>query len=92
MNQEKHFKEKIALIEKELATITDLADELSAALKDLEDLKLELKGLKVFLGRCILSSKASSRRYSARSSTRETCLPSPLQRTFYPHNQGIIPS
>jgi hypothetical protein len=51
MNQEKHFKEKIALIEKELATITDVADELSAALKDVEDLKLELKGLKVFLGR-----------------------------------------
>ncbi|HUO76142.1 MAG TPA: hypothetical protein VMU21_01070 [Thermodesulfovibrionales bacterium] len=51
MNQEKHLKEKIALIEKELATITDLADELSDALKDVEDLKLELKGLKVFLGR-----------------------------------------
>jgi len=34
-----------------LATITDVADELSAALKDVEDLKLELKGLKVFLGR-----------------------------------------
>jgi len=44
MNQEKHFKEKFALIEKELATITELADELSAALKDVEDLKIELKG------------------------------------------------
>jgi hypothetical protein len=51
MNQEKHFKEKFALIEKELATITELGDELSAALKDVEDLKIQLKGLKVFLGR-----------------------------------------
>jgi prefoldin subunit 5 len=51
MNQEKLLKEKIALVEKEVATISELADELSAALKDVEDLKLELKGLKVFLGR-----------------------------------------
>lgn len=51
MNHEKLLKEKIALIEKELATVTELADDLSAALKDVEDLKLELKGLKVFLGR-----------------------------------------
>jgi len=51
MNQEKHVKEKIALIEKELATITELADGLCAVLKDVEDLKLQLKGLKVFLGR-----------------------------------------
>jgi len=51
MNQEKHVKEKIALIEKELATVTELADDLCAALKDVEDLKLQLKGLKVFLGR-----------------------------------------
>ena len=51
MNQEKHVKEKIALIEKELATVTELADGLCAALKDVEDLKLQLKGLKVFLGR-----------------------------------------
>jgi hypothetical protein len=51
MNQEKYVKEKIALIEKELAKVTELADQLCAALKDVEDLKLQLKGLKVFLGR-----------------------------------------
>jgi hypothetical protein len=51
MNHEKLLKEKIALIEKELATVTELADDLNAALKDVEDLKLELKGLKLFLGR-----------------------------------------
>ena len=51
MNQEKHLKEKVALLEKELATVTELADGLCAVLKDVEDFKLQLKGLKVFLGR-----------------------------------------
>jgi len=45
------LKEKIDLIEKELITLTEKVEEMSAALKDLEDLKLEMKGLKLFLGR-----------------------------------------
>jgi len=45
------MKEKLALIEKGLATLTDRMEEISLALRELEDLKLEIKGIKVFLGR-----------------------------------------
>ncbi len=45
------LEEKICLIERELATLTQKLDEMCGSLKDLEDLKLELKGLKLFLGR-----------------------------------------
>ncbi len=51
MKEEKHLKEKTALIEKELATITESLEELSAAMKEVEELKREIKGLKLFLGR-----------------------------------------
>ncbi len=51
MKEEKSLKEKMALLEKELATVTDKLDKTSAALKELEDIKLELKGLKLFMGR-----------------------------------------
>jgi hypothetical protein len=51
MKEEKHLKEKTVLIEKELATITESLERLGAALKDVEELKLEIKGLKLFLGR-----------------------------------------
>ncbi len=51
MKEERHFKEKIALIEKELATITESLEEIHTAMKDLEDIGLELKGLKLFMGR-----------------------------------------
>jgi hypothetical protein len=51
MKEEKSLKEKIALLEKELATVTDELDKTRAGLKDLEDIKLELKGLKLFMGR-----------------------------------------
>ncbi len=43
--------EKIDLIEKELATLTDRIEEISLALREIRDLKLEIKGIKVFLGR-----------------------------------------
>jgi len=43
--------EKIDLIEKELATLTDRVEEISLALREIRDLKLEIKGIKVFLGR-----------------------------------------
>ena len=51
MKEEKYLKEKIALIEKELATLTERLEEINAALKDREDLRREVKGLKLFLGR-----------------------------------------
>ena len=43
--------EKIDLIEKELATLTDRVEEISLSLREIRDLKLEIKGIKVFLGR-----------------------------------------
>lgn len=51
MKEERLLKEKIDLIEKELITLTEKVEKMSAALKDLEDLKLEVKGLKLFLAR-----------------------------------------
>jgi len=44
-------KEKFDLIEKELATLTDRVEEISHALREIEDLKIEIKGIKMFLGR-----------------------------------------
>jgi prefoldin subunit 5 len=44
-------KEKFDLIQKELATLTDRVEEISRALREIEDLKIEIKGIKVFLGR-----------------------------------------
>lgn len=43
--------EKTALREHEVRTLTDKIGSLEASLRDLEDLKLELKGLKLFLNR-----------------------------------------
>ncbi len=51
MKEEKSLKDKITLLEKELSTITERLESTSAALKDLEDIKLELRGLKLFIGR-----------------------------------------
>ncbi len=51
MKEEKSPKEKMTLLEKGLATVTDKLDETSAALKEPEDIKLELKALKLFIGR-----------------------------------------
>ena len=51
MKEEKSLKEKMTLLEKELSTVTDKLDKTSAALKELEDIRLELKGLKLFMGR-----------------------------------------
>jgi hypothetical protein len=51
MKEERLVKEKTALVEKELATIAECLERMNAALKDAEDLKLEIKGLKLFLGR-----------------------------------------
>ncbi|MDI6890122.1 MAG: hypothetical protein QMC83_04175 [Thermodesulfovibrionales bacterium] len=51
MKEERILKERINLLEKELVTLTEKLEEISAALKDIEDLKLKMKGLKMFLGR-----------------------------------------
>jgi hypothetical protein len=51
VKEERASKERINLLEKELATLTEQWEETSASLKEMEDLKLEIKGLKLFLGR-----------------------------------------
>lgn len=51
MKEEKGLRERINLLEKELVILTDKLEETGASLKEVEDLKLEIKGLKLFLGR-----------------------------------------
>lgn len=51
MKEEIIMKEKMKLIEKEMGTLTDKLEKLSKDLKEIEDLKCDLKGLKLFLGR-----------------------------------------
>ncbi|MEW6003068.1 MAG: hypothetical protein AB1638_10535 [Nitrospirota bacterium] len=51
MKQEIIMMEKINLLEKELVTLTERLEIVNKALKELEDLKLEIKGLKIFLAR-----------------------------------------
>lgn len=51
MKEEKTLKEKVNLLEKEIATLTEKVEEMESALNELNDLKLEIKGLKLFLGR-----------------------------------------
>ena len=51
MKEEQALKERLNLLEKGLMTLTEKLEEMSASLKEIEDLKLELKGLKLFLGR-----------------------------------------
>lgn len=45
------LKEKLSLVEQELKTLTDKVTKLQGNLKEIDDLKSEIKGLKVFLGR-----------------------------------------
>jgi argonaute-like protein implicated in RNA metabolism and viral defense len=51
LKEERVLKEKVNLLEKELATLTEKLEEIEAALKEIGDLKIEIKGLKLFLGR-----------------------------------------
>lgn len=51
MKEEKYFKERLSLLEKEISTLTEKFDNLNSALKELEELKQEIKGIKLFLGR-----------------------------------------
>jgi predicted nuclease with TOPRIM domain len=45
------LQEKIGLLEKELKTLTDKVSKLEERLKEFEDIDIDLKGLKIFLGR-----------------------------------------
>jgi hypothetical protein len=45
------LKERLNLLEKEFAILTDHVVQMKSQLKELNDLKNELKGLKLFLGR-----------------------------------------
>jgi len=51
LREEQVLKERLNLLDKGLMTLTEKLEEMSASLKEIEDLKLELKGLKLFLGR-----------------------------------------
>lgn len=51
MKEEIILKEKIRLLEKEIGTLAEDLAGCNAAIKDLADLSLDIKGLKLFLGR-----------------------------------------
>jgi hypothetical protein len=51
LKEEKILKERMNLLEKEITTLTDQIERTNVKLKELFDLKNEIKGLKVFLGR-----------------------------------------
>ncbi|NWF52448.1 MAG: hypothetical protein HXY47_05130 [Nitrospirae bacterium] len=51
MKEEKILKERINLLEKEIAILTEKIEDMESVLKEINDLKLEIKGLKLFLGR-----------------------------------------
>ena len=51
MKEEKTLKERLNLLEKEIATLTDQVELTNKQLKELSELKDEIKGLKLFLGR-----------------------------------------
>ncbi len=51
MADDKSLKDKIALLEKEVVTVTERLDAANSKLTEVDDIKLELKGLKLFMGR-----------------------------------------
>ena len=51
LKEEIILKDKIKLLEKEIGTLTDKLEETLKSLKEFEDLKHEIKGMKLFLGR-----------------------------------------
>ncbi len=51
MKEEIILEKRIKLFERELLTLTEKLEVINAALKEIEDLKQEIKGLKVFIGR-----------------------------------------
>jgi len=51
MKEEKISQESFNLVQQELITLTEKLEEISARVQELDDLRLEIKGLKLFLGR-----------------------------------------
>jgi hypothetical protein len=51
LKEEIILEEKIKLLERELLTLTEKLEAVNAGLKEIEDLKNEIKGLKLFIGR-----------------------------------------
>lgn len=51
MKEEIISKEKFKLLERELETLTEKVEAMNKDLKEIEELKNEIKGLKLFLGR-----------------------------------------
>ena len=51
MKKEKIPEESFQILRQELITVTEKLEELRCIVKDIQDLKLEIKGLKLFLGR-----------------------------------------
>ncbi|MBZ0157278.1 MAG: hypothetical protein K8I29_13840 [Alphaproteobacteria bacterium] len=45
------LQDRLGLVEQELKTLADKVIKLETSLKEMDDLKLELKALKIFLGR-----------------------------------------
>lgn len=45
------LKEKLGLVEQELKTLTDKVTKLERDFKEIHDIKSEIKGIKIFLGR-----------------------------------------
>ena len=51
MKEERILKNRLNLLEKEIATLTDHVERINSRVKEFADLKNEIKGLKLFLGR-----------------------------------------
>ena len=51
MKEETALNDKIRILEKEIGTLTEKLDAMSKDLEEISDLKSEIKGLKLFLGR-----------------------------------------
>jgi len=51
MAQEKTIEEKLKLLEREISTIAEELEGLGASLKEIEDLKIEIRALKLYLSR-----------------------------------------
>jgi prefoldin subunit 5 len=45
------LQERVSLLEKEVKTLAEKITKLESSLKEMDDLKSEIKGLKIFLGR-----------------------------------------
>jgi predicted nucleic acid-binding Zn-ribbon protein len=51
LKEEAALNEKIKILEKEIGTLTEKLDAMSRDLQEISDLRNEIKGLKLFLGR-----------------------------------------